>query len=895
MNRQSRFSFWWIPSICPVLTCFLILPAGQGMAQVVPDATLATPSIVSANVNVNGALSDRIDGGVLRGSNLFHSFKSFDIETGRRVFFSVQGASSIFSRVTGGGLPSKIDGTLGVETVDAPVNLFLIHPNGIIFGAGSSLSVKGSLVVTTANSVLFDQGGVFSTSNPTASSVLNIGPDIQVPIGLQFEGIPKDIEVNGLNEKPVGFVVNSNHSFSLIGGSINLNAGYLNTFGGQVDLVAVGDMGIVGLKSERLNLDSSTILQRANIFLTDGTTVRSNGGNINILGKEVHIGKEAYVEKGKTGPQASGLYSTDLGDGNTGDIIINAQRLSVKDGGQISASNFLEENNVSKTGRGKAGNIFITAQDSVDVDGTSTVQFNPGTTGSLLLPSGIFSFSENNQPPGNVTISTKNLIVQNGASISTSKTQNQKIKNPAPNLPNGNIKISAQSVKVVGNSDETRGLGKGPIPVLGNGSRIRTITEGDGVAGEVTIQSDQVYIEGAARIDTRTTGQGKAGDITIIAKSVEAINGGQIISTTKNEGNGGTISITATDRITLSGEDKYYVARESFLNKLFLDKLLKDVESRLNDGPLSGFVTRSKKTSTKDPKTGVAGNLILNTQNLLIQDGAQISAQAVQGTAGNLQITAKSIDLRNGKLTSSTDSGDGGNITLNVEKLLWLKQDSVISTTAGSLGAPGNGGGITINAKPGFIIALPSKKGEFGVSSPPSGSDITADAFSGAGGKISISSKGIFGLVTRSRLDWKDPKDINPGKSSTNDVTAISLQNPSLDGQVAVNTNILGGGITQIPQEPRSTEVADSCQVSNGQESVRFFDIGRGGLPPRPEDPLSADLLEWATPSTEARIIPKPLSPDTTSPTKVLKPDRLSQTFQPSTATLNLLPPCQSH
>ena len=71
------------------------------------------------------------------GVNLFHSFQEFNVDANKGVYFtSPVGIENILSRVTGNN-PAKIFGKLGVLTGNA--NLFLINPNGIIFGANASL------------------------------------------------------------------------------------------------------------------------------------------------------------------------------------------------------------------------------------------------------------------------------------------------------------------------------------------------------------------------------------------------------------------------------------------------------------------------------------------------------------------------------------------------------------------------------------------------------------------------------------------------------------------------------------------------------------------------------------------------------------------------------------
>ncbi|MEM7794166.1 MAG: filamentous hemagglutinin N-terminal domain-containing protein [Cyanobacteria bacterium P01_C01_bin.118] len=136
-----------------LLSCTSALFPFAAMALPVPDTTVGTQLVPSAPDSIE------IQGGTSVGQNLFHSFESFNIQTGESVFFlSPADINHIFSRVTGGSA-SEIDGVLG--TLGSDANLFLINPNGIAFGPNASLDVQGSLIATTSDTVELGPDGVF--------------------------------------------------------------------------------------------------------------------------------------------------------------------------------------------------------------------------------------------------------------------------------------------------------------------------------------------------------------------------------------------------------------------------------------------------------------------------------------------------------------------------------------------------------------------------------------------------------------------------------------------------------------------------------------------------------------------------------------------------------------
>ncbi|MEQ8957190.1 MAG: filamentous hemagglutinin N-terminal domain-containing protein, partial [Coleofasciculus sp. C2-GNP5-27] len=148
-------------------------------AQVIPDSTLGVEgSVVTPDVMIQGFSADQIDGGAIRGTNLFHSFSEFNVGEGQRVYFAnPMGIDNILSRVTGTDI-SDILGTLGVN---GGANLFLINPNGFIFGKNAQLDVQGAFVASTAEEWVFENGTEFSATNPQAPPLLtiNLTPGLQ--------------------------------------------------------------------------------------------------------------------------------------------------------------------------------------------------------------------------------------------------------------------------------------------------------------------------------------------------------------------------------------------------------------------------------------------------------------------------------------------------------------------------------------------------------------------------------------------------------------------------------------------------------------------------------------------------------------------------------------------
>jgi filamentous hemagglutinin family protein len=189
------------------------------VAQITPDGTLGIERSIVNNGIINGLPVELIEGGASRGAALFHSFGEFNVGEGQGVYFANPvGIESIFSRVTGNN-PSDILGTLGVN---GGANLFLLNPNGIIFGQNAQLDIRGSFVASTANSFVFDNGVVFSATNPEVPPLLTLN----LTSGLQYGG-------NNIPQSPLqgGQIITASATRLAVGQDLTLAASNLDLQG----------------------------------------------------------------------------------------------------------------------------------------------------------------------------------------------------------------------------------------------------------------------------------------------------------------------------------------------------------------------------------------------------------------------------------------------------------------------------------------------------------------------------------------------------------------------------------------------------------------------------------------------------------------------------------------
>jgi filamentous hemagglutinin family protein len=675
-----------------------LAPCDQVLAQIIPDGTLgAEGSLVTPDVNINGDLADRIDGGATRGANLFHSFEQFNIGDGQRVYFANPAAiENIFSRVTGTD-PSDILGTLGVN---GGANLFLLNPNGIIFGENAALDVRGSFVGSTASSIQFEDGTVFSAANPDTPPLLTIS----VPIGLQYQGTEGDIVVRAGSRAAGEFQVQPGQTLALVGGQVSLEGATVKASGGRVELAGVAASGAIGLNvsDNNLGLTFPEDVVRADISLTKKAFVSTSGeggGTIQIWGRQVTLTEGSQVETNTLSSEAgggvtvdaselvkvigessdrtrSGLFSETIGTGNAGNLTINTETFQLLDGAKVSTR-------TRSAGRG--GDLTVNASELVEVR---------GETRDARNGSDLFAQTSGTGKAGNLTINTRQLLILDGAQVSASTFGSG---------DGGILTVNAsESVQVIGTLTKLSGT-------AGSGLFAQTNRGATGNAGELTINTGQLLVKDGAQVATGVLGTGSGGRLTVNAsESVQVIGGAADasifgsgiftqVSNSQSIGNAGDMTIN-TRRLLI--QDGATVSAATWGAGKGGNLTVNASDSvQLIGISANGRFPSDLNTATLG--TGDAGNLIINTRQLLIQDGSSaFTGTFSEGDGGTLRVNATEsvrvigISQRSGLLTATTGSGIAGDLLISTPSLLVQDRARLSAATFDD----GNGGNITVTA-----------------------------------------------------------------------------------------------------------------------------------------------------------------------------------------------------
>ena len=690
----------------------------------------------------------------------------FNVGEGSNVYFAnPDGIANILTRVTGNNI-SEIFGTVGVN---GAANLFLLNPNGIVFGENAALDVSGSFFATTAESYLFENGLEFSAVDPETAPLLTINftPGLQMSsssgsITVRDEG---HLITGGIffpqtdNLGASGLEVKTGQTLGLIGKEIDLDGAILKTPGGNIQLLGIEE-GIVQLNHDLSSWQLNTsLVESFGDINVDRSSIDTSGiltGNIELKGKNVTLSDDSIIA------------IQNLGDRPSGKITLKAtEKIEI-----IGATQDRDDNSLSPTalltetlGNGEAGDIFVSGKNLSLSNGGSivTLSYSTGDT-------------------GNITVDIDELI----EAKDSSQTVPTYIGTTILDRGNGGVvDISAKDINLVdGGVIGSANFGSG----LGAAVRLN-VTE------DLKITNSGSRINGTSfysNIGSSAFSTGDSGSLIVNAARLSLTNIGSINTASSAEGNAGTLNVNASESIEIIG-----INSETGLDsKISSDLVITDPIFRQTFG-------------LPDVPSGNAGSVNVTTPNLTIANGGSVSVKNEGlGNGGNVEINSDRLVLDNqSSITAFSASGKGGSLELNITDSLLLHNASAINAEAtGSLFSDRfniSGGNIKIDAD---VITLLEN------------SNINANAFEGDGGNINLTTQGLFvssdsdisasseygldGNINIERINGDRKFELNQLPENVRDLTNLITVSCSANSNNAFAVTGNGG----IPNSPYQTQ-----------------------------------------------------------------------------------------
>ncbi len=686
-------------------------------------------------VVVNGAAQFTTVGNLLsitNTANAIINWGSFSIGANEITKFIQQSASSaVLNRVVGQN-PSSIFGAL-----QSNGRVFLINPNGIVFGAGSQINV-GGLVASTLNlsnedflagRMRFTGGSLANTGN----SVINQG-NITTPSGGNVYLIGNAVTNNGIITSPKGDVILA------AGTSVELvNPGTPDL---RVEIVAPDNqainLGSIVAESGRIGIYAGLINQ-ANTINANSVVVGENGRITLKATKNIDLGKDSITTaNGHNGGKIEILS----GDTTlvSGVVEAKAQQLSLPFGGEAEAT-------------GKGGEIKLLGN-LVGLDGKAAIDASGENGGGTVLVGGDFQ--------------GKNANVQNA--FRTVVGADASIKADAITSGNGG--------KVIVWSDDYTVFG-GTLSAQGGA------LSGNGGFAEVSGHASLTFSPKAVRLDAFNGDLGTllldplniivatGGGAAIGNVSTFAANAGttQTIDPLTLNAVAATVNLQATNDITVNSAINLTTVAAGLVAKAG-NNITINAGVTTNNGVIT--------LSARDPGTTPTVGGIVNILAPLNSTGGAITITNNNGTSAgtvgaNINAGTGSVEINTANTTNVSASVSGGTITAGTVNFVAASTETVTGTSFEA---------AAINATAGSNVTLsaPTTVGSFAINSATLtlNSDLSAtntSSLSGTGSILGAGNLDINSGVLAAQFNW------NGGTiGGTGTLTTSTNITPSLGG-----------------------------------------------------------------------------------------------------------------
>ena len=387
-----------------------------------------------------------------------------------------------------------------------------------------------------------------------------------------------------------------------------------------------------------MTVNSDRIILENGGQIASGTSGTGNSGDLTVNAESIEI---SGVTRGET----SGLYSTVItpeATGDGGNLTVNSDRIILENGGLIASGTL---------GAGNSGDLNVNTE-SIEIRGTTPLGDPSGLLSTVASP-----LATGNG--GNIAVNSDRIILENGGLIASGTFG-------AGNSGDLSIKAS-DSITINGINSFTDLEGQDKTFASGLFASVEAIGTGDG--GNLTIATPQLHIFNGGQITVSTLGQGNAGSINIQANNID------LSGFTENR------SVSDIQPELFPSNISAFSSSEFAAGSITIESNNLNLSDRGN-------------ISVSNSGTGNSGNLNITANELNLDRAATIEARVNAGDRGNINLTTDKIALndRSQITVQATGTATGGNITIDNSNLILARNDSDIIANA----VFGSGGNISI-------------------------------------------------------------------------------------------------------------------------------------------------------------------------------------------------------
>ena len=612
------------------------------------------------------------------------NWQSYNIGSNAEVNYVQNNASSISLNRVITGDPSAIFGKL-----NANGQVWLINPNGVLFGKGAQVNVGGLLATT-----------------------LNIADDDFLNGHYHFSG-------NAGSVTNMGSIVANNGGYVAMLAAEVRNEGVISAMQGTVAMAAGNAM--------TLDFNGNGLIN-----------VQVDSANINTLVENKHLIQVGNGQVLMSTKAANGLVTSVIN--NTGKIEANSM---VSDGGVIrltGAKTVINSGDISATSTIKKGGTVQFLGDNVGMFSTSRVNVSGKTGGGTILVGGDYQGKN-----ANVQNATKTFVSKDAQLIAdaTDTGDGGKVIVWANDITRYYGSTSAKGGANAGNGGFVEVSGKRLLNFLGSVD----LSAANGVGGNLLLDPTNITISNG--VDTNTLGF--TGPLSVDLTEAFADDASQnsvfdITATTGSFANvtaGSTITLQATNDITIANAFNLATATGTANNSLVLQANNNINVNAALTATGTGSLTLRADADNNGTGTLAVGAAVVTNIGGVILSGASVTSTAAgtiattgaaNANGGNVDITARgAINLAGAITTSGGTAGaatagrNAGNVTLNAGTSVIANTITANGSNGGTGGQAGGSGGVVnvtantgitlnnnVNANGGVASATDAKGGDAG-------------------------------------------------------------------------------------------------------------------------------------------------------------------------------------